>query len=161
MTHRAVCWRLIRIGFVAALLWASAGAASAAAQTLNLSLSSSSIPFASADPDTTPVIDAPVLVVAYRVRQNSDGNWAITLIASGNLSSGASTIPISAVSWTATPAPPFRNGTMSATLEQTLASGSDNVNPPTNGFVTFRLTNSWSYDTGTYTATFTFTLSAP
>lgn len=147
--------------FVALLLWGSAGAAPAPAQTLNLSLSSTSIPFASADPDTTPFIDAPVLIVDYRVRGNWGSNWAMTVIASGDLSSGAATIPISAITWTATPAPPFSNGTMSATIAQTLASGSNNVNPADDGFVVFRLANSWSYDTGTYTATFTFTLTAP
>ncbi len=154
-------WRAGLIAVSTLILWAGPGAAPAGAQTLSLTLSSASIPFASADPDTTPLVAAPVFTVSYRVRGNADGNWAITVLASGDLSSGFSTIPISAITWTATPAPPFQGGTMSATLAQTLASGTGNVNPEDDGFVVFYLANSWSHDTGTYTSTFTFTLSAP
>lgn len=136
-------------------------AASASAQTLNLSLSRTTIPFASADPDTTPSIAAPVITVTYRVRGNAGGGWQITLLASGDLSSGLATIPVSNVTWTATPAPPFLSGTMNNTVAQGLASGSGNINPARNAQVTFFLANSWSYSAGTYSAVFTFTLTAP
>jgi len=132
----------------------------ASAQTLSLTLSRTTIPFASADPDTTPAITAPVLIVTYRVRGNP-GNWVITLRASGDLSGGSATIPVSQVSWVATPSPPFGSGVMSATVAQTLASGSGNVDPSRTGQVTFVLANSWDYSVGTYTALFTFTLTAP
>jgi len=42
-----------------------------------------------------------------------------------------------------------------------MASGTGNVNPATNGSVTFRLANAWNYNAGLYTQTVTFTLSAP
>jgi hypothetical protein len=140
-------------------LWASP--TPAFAQTLNLSLSPSSITFASADPDTTPSITAPGVTVTYRVRNNASGNWQITLLAGGDLTTGSATIPISLVTWTATPVPPFRSGTLSRTVAQSLASGSGNVDPAKTGTVAFSLENRWTYNTGTYTASVQFTLVAP
>lgn len=148
----AVC---AAIGFV--LLAAPA----ARAQTLTLGIAPSTIAFANADPDTTPTIAAPSITVTYRVRNNASGNWRITLLAGGDLTAGAATIPIANVTWTATPAPPFQNGTMSRTLAQTLASGSGNVANTTTATVVFRLANSWTHNAGTYSASIVFTLTAP
>jgi hypothetical protein len=131
------------------------------AQALTLSLSRTTIPFASADPDTTPSIAAPVVTVTYRVRFNGGNNWQLTLLASGDLNSGSATIAVSNVTWTATPTPPFQAGTMNATLAQRLAGGTGDVNPARTGQVAFFLANSWSYDVGTYTTSFIFTLTAP
>ena len=133
----------------------------ARAQTLLLTISPSTITFANADPDTTPSITAPSITVTYRVRQNVDGSWRITLLAGGDLTAGSATIPITNVTWTATPAPPFQSGTLSRTLAQTLASGTGNVQQPALGTVVFRLANSWSHNAGTYTASVVFTLTAP
>ena len=74
---------------------------------------------------------------------------------------GAARIDISNVTWVATPAPPFQNGTLSKTVAQRVASGTGNVNPARTGSVTFKLANSWTYSTGNYTQTVLFTLSAP
>jgi hypothetical protein len=134
--------------------------AAASAQSLTLTLSSSQLSFSSADPDTYPSISAPTLTVTYRVRNNW-GSWVITLLASGDLSSGSSTIDVSHITWVATPSGTFASGTMSATSAQRLASGTGNVNPARTGQVTFTLANSWSYDIGTYYTTFSFTLTAP
>jgi hypothetical protein len=82
-------------------------------------------------------------------------------VASGNLMSGPSTVDITNVTWTATPAPPFQSGTLNHTVAQVMASGVGNVNPTATGLVTFRLKNSWTYDTGTYTQTIVFTLTSP
>lgn len=147
---------LLALATVGALMAPSA----ASAQTLSLSLSRTTIPFASADPDTTPSVIAPLVTVTYRVRNNF-GNWQLTLLAAGNLSSGSATIPVSAVTWTATPVPPFQSGTMSSTVAQRLAGGSGNINPAQTGQVTFQLANSWDYNVGTYSTVFTFTLTAP
>jgi hypothetical protein len=133
----------------------------AAAQTLDLSIAPSVISFPSSDPDTVPLIAASAVTVTYRVRQNNKATWTLTVIAGGDLISGLSTVDITNVTWVATPAPPFRNGTMSKTVAQTLASGSGNVNPQAAASVTFRLANAWTYSTGTYTQTVVFTLSTP
>ena len=123
-----------------------------------LQVQPATITFPSSDPDTVPVIAAAPIRVSY-IAQGAPNPWTITVRAGGNLISGASTIPISNVSWTATPSPPFRNGTLS-TVAQTLATGTGLINID-RGDVTFRFVNSWNYTVGNYTQTVTFTLSSP
>ena len=146
-----------------------AGAATATAQgrgggagapQLDLSVSPASISFASADPDVSPLVAAAPIVITVRVRQNP-GPWTLTVLAGGDLNAGPATVDITNVTWTATPAPPYQNGTLSKTVAQQLAAGTGNVNPAQNGSVTFRLANSWTYSAGNYTQTVIFTLSAP
>jgi len=142
--------------------FAAALPGAATAQRLELSLSPLVITFPSSDPDTVPVISSAPVQVTYRVRQNDPGGpWALTVLAGGDLVSGSSIVAISNVSWVATPAPPFQNGTLSKTVAQRVASGSGNLNPAATGSITFQLANSWTYSTGTYTQTVLFTLSAP
>jgi hypothetical protein len=142
----------------AILLWP----ATAAAQKLDLTISPTSITFPSADPDISPTVPAPPIVVSVRVRQNqATSPWQLTVVANGDLIAGSQTVDISNVTWTATPAPPYQNGTLSRTVAQQVASGTGNVNPPRDGSVTFRLANSWTYSAGTYTQIIIFTLSAP
>jgi hypothetical protein len=133
----------------------------APAQNLTLSLSPAVITFPSSDPDTIPLVSAPPVQVTYRIRANGNSPWSLTVLAAGDLISGASRVDISNVTWVATPAPPFQNGTLSKTVAQRVASGNGNVNPDTIGSITFRLANSWTYNTGTYSQTILFTLSAP
>ena len=149
-------WRpaLLVLGLLAGL------PASAAAQRLELTITPSVINFPPADPDASPVILSAPITVTYRIRQ-SPGPWQMTVLASGDLMSGSSTVDISNVSWVASPAPPFRDGTLNHTVAQIMATGEGNVNPTRHGSVTFRLKNSWTYDTGTYTQTIVFTLSTP
>ena len=117
------------------------------------------ISFPSSDPDTVPVISAPSIRVTYLALGPAGRPWTITIRAGGALVSGASTIPISNVSWLATPSPPFRNGTLS-TIAQTLATGTGTA-VLARGDVTFQFANSWNYTVGNYTQTITFTLSSP
>ncbi|HSC26103.1 MAG TPA: hypothetical protein VLD67_02450 [Vicinamibacterales bacterium] len=133
----------------------------AAAQHLELSISPAVITFASADPDAVPLLSSAPVTIRYRIRQNNRNPWLITVLAGGDLVSGASTIDVSSVSWVATPSPPFTSGTLSRTVAQTLASGVGNAAPPTFASITFRLANSWTYDAGMYTQVLVFTLSAP
>ena len=150
--------RLAGLGGVAILLGAPAPAS---AQRVALTLQPTSITFQSADPDTTPIVTAQSILIRYRVQQNAAGAWRLTVLATGDLISGPVSIDISNVSWTATPTPPFQAGTLSKTVEQTVASGFGNVNPQQTGTLVFRLVNSWTYSVGTYTQSFVFTLSAP
>ena len=113
--------------------------ATARAQLLELTITPASFTLPSADPDTSPRISAPPLTVHYRIRQNARGSWTLTVRSGGDLASGGATIPIENVTWTAAPAPPFQNGTMSASIEQQLASGSGNVAAPQSGTLTFHL----------------------
>jgi hypothetical protein len=134
----------------------------AAAQRLEVSVTPGVITFSPGDPDTVPLILSAPITLTYRIRQAAaQAPWQLTVLASGDLMSGSSTVDISNVSWVATPAPPFRNGTLNETVAQVLATGVGNVNPAQTGSITFRLKNSWTYDTGTYTQTVVFTLSMP
>lgn len=142
------------------VLTLAALAAPAAAQRLDLTITPGVITFPSSDPDVMPIVSAAPAQVTYHVRQNN-GPWTLTVLAGGDLNSGGSTVDISNVTWVATPAPPFQNGTLSKTVAQRLASGNGNVNPAQIGSVTFRVANSWTYDAGTYTQTVIFTLTAP
>jgi len=135
--------------------------ASAAAQRLDLSVSPLTISFPLADPDTVPIVSSVAAQLTYRVRQNNNQPWTLTVLAMGDLISGLSTVDISSVSWIATPAPPFQNGTLSKTVAQRLAAGDGNINPTATGQIAFRLANSWNYTAGLYTQTIVFTLAAP
>jgi hypothetical protein len=128
----------------------------AAAQILQVQ--PATINFASSDPDAVPVVTAAPVRVSYIAAGTRRNPWTITVRAEGDLRAGAATIPISTISWTATPSPTFRNGTLS-TVAQTLATGLGiNVE---RGDVTFRFVNSWTHPVGNYTQTITFTLSSP
>jgi len=136
-------------------------AATARAQRLDLSISPGVIAIPTADPDVMPAVSSAPVAVNYRIRQNNRQAWLLTVQANGDLESGASTIDIAAVSWTATPSPPFQNGTLSKSMAQTVASGTGNVAAPSTGAITFTLANSWTYDAGLYSQTLVFTLSTP
>ena len=143
------------------MLTALLSPAGAAAQLLNLSISPAVVTFPTADPDTAPTLSSPPVTVQYRVRGNGNRPWVLTVLAAGDLITGGSRIPASAVTWSGTPSPPFVTGTMSTTQAQPIATGNGSVNPQQTGTVTFRLTNSWNYDAGTYIQILTFTLSTP
>jgi hypothetical protein len=134
--------------------------ATAAAQRLDLSITPLTITFPSSDPDTMPIVSSTPVTLNYRVRQYT-GPWTITILAGGDLISGLSTVDIANVTWVATPAPPFQNGTLSKTVAQRLAAGIGATNPGGQGQITFRLANSWNYAAGVYAQTLTFTLTAP
>lgn len=154
-------WRLhvVRAAAIAAVtLLLPAGAA---AQALELTVSPFTISFPSSNPDTMPIVSSPPVQVTYRIRGNGNRPWTLTVRALGDLNSGLSSVDIANVTWVATPAPPFQNGTVSRTVAQRVASGTGNVNPAQQGHITFRLANSWNYDAGVYTQIVLFTLTAP
>jgi hypothetical protein len=129
-----------------------------AAGQVTLSLSANTVTFPTADPDTTPVIAAPPFTLTARARRAS--SWQLTVISSGNLASGSSTIPIANLNWTISPNPPFQNGVMSGQVAQLVGSGTGELNPAVDATVNYFLVNSWTYDVGNYSVTITYTLSA-
>ena len=133
----------------------------AAAQRLELTIAPRTISFPSTDPDAAPVVTSAPVQVTYRIRQNANAPWTLTVLAGGDLISGSATVDIANVSWVASPAPPFQHGTLSKTVAQRLASGTGNETPARQGQVTFRLANSWTYTAGVYTQVVVFTLTAP
>ena len=158
--------RPIRVVAVAAALLAASAVdpPPAAAQNprLELSVSPQFVNFTLGDPDVTPVVAASPITVSYRLRNlQGKATWLLTVLASGDLVSGPSTVDISNVTWVASPTPPFRNGTLNRMVAQVVASGSGSENPTQVGSLTFRMNNSWNYDSGIYTQTIVFTLSTP
>jgi hypothetical protein len=136
----------------------------AAAQNprLELSISPQFVTFTLGDPDVNPIVAAAPMTVSFRIRGlQGKATWQLTVLAGGDLVSGASTVDISNVTWVATPAPPFRNGILNRTVAQVVASGSGSQNPTQVGSLTFRMNNAWTYDSGIYTQAIVLTLSTP
>jgi hypothetical protein len=125
-----------------------------------LSIGQSSIHFPDADPDGTPSIGATenAVSVTAKVRTGSGSTATLTHLAADDLKSGSDTILIGNVTWTASGAG-FIAGTMNKATAQTAASWTGSGNR--SGSFSYFLANSWSYATGTYTASSTYTLTAP
>ncbi|PYR34589.1 MAG: hypothetical protein DMF89_09630 [Acidobacteria bacterium] len=123
-----------------------------------LTISPTTINFPDASPTTTPSIPANSTVsVTANVR--TSGTPTLKVLANGNLTSGANSIAITNVTWTASAAP-FIAGTLNSATSQdaaTFSSGSGSYS----GVFTFALANSWARADGSYTQTATYTLTAP
>ena len=131
-----------------------------ASSTANLRINSTTVTFLNADPDTTPVITASegAISITADAKTSKHSTVALTVVAGGDLKSGVNTIAISNITWTAAGSG-FVAGTLSKTTPRTVGSWAGSGNRT--GTVTFKLANAWTYATGTYTATLTFTLTAP
>jgi hypothetical protein len=130
------------------------------ASSAQLTITPSSINFPNADPDTVPSIKANENPVTVTANAQTLGTNTVTLsaLARGDLISGSNTIAIGNVTWTAT-GTGYRAGTMSRTTPQT--AGRWTGSGYRTGTFSFFLKNSWSYATGNYTQTVTYTLTAP
>ena len=161
---------IVFVGLSAALLAGSAYAASDAknltvnanvAARAKLALSVSAINFPDADPDSTPSIAATegAVSVTASVRTGTGTLAYLDHLAAGDLVSGSDAITITNVSWTAT-GTGFSSGAMSKTNPGTRAGGWAGSGVRSGTF-TYSFANSWSYATGNYTASSTYTLTAP
>ena len=129
------------------------------AATITLRLTPSSLAFPDASPDVTPLIGPATVMVSVKAEGSPGYPWVLTFLGNSDLRSGASVIPITAISWTSSPSPPFNNGTLSRVSPILLGTGIAHINADLR--MDFMLQNSWSYDVGSYSATATFTLSGP
>lgn len=141
---------------------ATAGATVTVSATVNpkakLTVGAASVTFNDADPDVTPLLTATAaLSLDVKSRTSSAANVTLTVQSGGDLTTGTDTIPIANLTWTAT-GNGYAAGTM-ATSAVSLGSWTGGGNEA--GTQTYRLVNSWTYKTGTYTATITYTLTAP
>jgi hypothetical protein len=125
-----------------------------------LSFGTTSLNFASADPGASSSIAATENPVSVTVnaRTSTTGSVTLTVLAGGDLVSGSDTIGINNVSWTATGSG-FVAGTMNKTTAQ--SAGSWSGSGIRTGSFSYALANSWSYASGAYTASVTYTLTAP
>ena len=125
-----------------------------------LTLSTSSITFPDADPDVLPSVPSapPAVTITAKARASYGSTVTLTVEATDDLRSGLDTIPVSALTWTAT-GPGFVSGTLSRTTPQVLATWSGSG--ARTGDQSFAFANRWTYATGTYTLTIVYTLSTP
>ena len=127
---------------------------------VKLTLSRATIPFPPEDPDAVPAIPASGGPVVITARGRTAVGSVITLSVSANqdLQSGLDVIPISRIRWAAA-GPGFMDGVLNAALAQPVAAWTGSGSWV--GSQTFVFANSWDYVPGTYSATLTYTLSAP
>ena len=125
-----------------------------------LTLSTAAMTFPDADPDTVPNIPAAglPLTITAKVRTTIGSTVTLAVVATNDLLSGVDVIPVTQMSWTASGAG-FVPGTMSRTTAQ--AVGSWISSGSRTGTQSYTLANAWTYATGTYSTTLTYTLSAP
>ena len=125
-----------------------------------LTLSSANVSFPDADPDAVPQVPAlggPLSITA-KARATRLSQVLLTVQANGPLRSGLNTIAASAITWTSTGAG-FVAGTLSSTTDVVV--GSWTGSGTRSGTQDLMFQNLWTYASGTYTATLTYTLSAP
>ncbi len=163
--------RGIAIGVVAGLLATSHDARAASVnRTLTgnitivalakLAISPSSLSFSDSNPDTVPSLPASggALTVTAKGLTTLGSTITLTVLANDDFRSGVDTIGIAALTWSAAGSG-FVGGTMSKTVAQTVGSWVNSGDRT--GTQSYALANSWSYATGTYTMTLTYTLTAP
>ena len=159
----AIAAAVVLLGSSSAFAQQTAGASIAVTAHVDakakLSLSLSSINWLDADPDLTPTFSSGAITVDVKARTSAGGAVTVTVLADGDLTSGSDTIPVNTLTWTATGAGFTANGANNFTTAQMLGSWTNSGNH--NGTQTLSLPNSWSYRTGTYTATLNYTLTAP
>jgi hypothetical protein len=125
-----------------------------------LTLGANTVTFANASPTASPSIAATenAISVTVEARTSTAGSVTLTVLAADDLKSGSDVIDINNVTWTATGSG-FVDGTLNKTTGQSVGSW---TGPGTHtGTLSYFLANSFSYPTGSYTATITYTLTAP
>jgi hypothetical protein len=124
-----------------------------------LTLGTAAITFNDADPDTTPTLTSGAISIDVKSRTTAAGTVLLTVVASDDLkTAGGDIIDIVGLTWTAS-GTGFVAGTSNRTTAQPVGSWGGSGNR--SGSHTYSLPNSWDYETGSYTATLNYTLSAP
>ena len=156
---RASAFILLMVVFLVSGLPGDLGPRASEAGAISLRLTPSTLTFPDASPDVTPLIGPATVMVTVKAEGSPGYPWVLTLVSNSDLRSGASVIPITAISFSSSPSPPFNSGTMSRVTPILLGTGIAHIN--TDLRMDFLLQNSWSYNIGVYSATATFTLSGP
>ncbi len=125
-----------------------------------LSLSSTGVSFVDSNPDSVPQVPGTPgpLVLTVKARTTLNATVRLSVLASDDLRSGVRTLPASTITWTATGAG-FVPGTLNRTTPQTVGTWIGSGVRTGNQSLLFA--NAWTYSTGTYTLTMTYTLSSP
>lgn len=154
----------VLVAATAALHAASLSRTATATATVNalakLTLSSTTLVFPDADPDTVPSIPAngAGITITAKARTTIGSTVLLQVVATDDLRSGLDVIPASQLRWTSSGAG-FVAGTISRSAAQTV--GSWVSSGMWTGTQNYTMVNAWTYATGTYTTTLTYTLTAP
>ena len=162
MTRRSLlfAWTLLALAAPAAAQTDSSTLTADIRSIAKLSLSAASISFPDADPDIVPSIPASggSLSITAKARATAASQVVLTVQAANDLRSGLNLIGIAAITWTTT-GTGFLSGTMSRTVPVAVARWTGSG--IRTGTQTLFFKNLWTYPTGTYTTSLTYTLSAP
>lgn len=120
---------------------------------------SGSVSFPDANPDLVPLVGPGTVRIDVRALGAPGNPWTLSVIGDSDLLSGPDLIPISAVSFTATPSPTFTGGRLSVAMP--VLCGAGLTHATTAATFQFYLDNSWTYPEGNYIGTATFTLAVP
>jgi hypothetical protein len=125
-----------------------------------LSLSNNGVSFPDSNPDVVPQVPGTPgpLVLTVKARTTLNATVRLSVLASDDLRSGVRTLSASTITWTATGAG-FVPGTLNRTTPQTVGTWIGSGVRTGNQSLLFA--NAWTYSTGTYTLTMTYTLSSP
>ncbi len=123
-----------------------------------LTVGSATVSFADANPDVTPLLSAAAVSVDVKARTSAAGSVTLTVLAADDLSNGTDAITIDNLTWTVT-GTNFAAGTMSKATAVSVGAWTGSGTQA--GTQTYKLVNSWSYVTGSYSASITYTLTAP
>ncbi len=121
--------------------------------------------FPNADPDTSSTIAATEGAINVTAKAKTGSASSVTLeirssgASAGDFVSGSDSIAISNLKWTGTGLGFVAGPTTMTNTNQTAASWTGSGSR--SGTQSFALDNSWSYATGSYTATITYTLTSP
>jgi hypothetical protein len=126
--------------------------------TAKLVLSGNTLTFPDRDPDTFTTIAATegTITITAKGKTAKDATLTLVVKAPNLTTSGSDTIAVSAIKWTAT-GTGYSAGTMATT---DVGLGSWTNSGDYGGTQTYALDNSWSYATGAYSTTITYTLTA-
>lgn len=144
--------------FAQATANASIGVTVTVSAKAKLTLGAAAVTFADADPDVTPTLSSGAITIDVKSRTSANGAVTLTVLASQDLTSGSDTIAITNLTWTVTGGG-FVAGTGDKTTAQTVGAWTGSGSP--SGTHTLALPNSWTYATGSYSATLNYTLTAP
>ncbi|RFT15719.1 MAG: hypothetical protein OP8BY_0094 [Candidatus Saccharicenans subterraneus] len=124
--------------------------------TITINIFPTTITFPAADPDLEPVVAANTPVHIQVTTSPPNRRWEVTIRAEGNLvSASGQVIPISTISWRASPNDVFRDGVLAAGQSLVLAQERGQKEAD----LSFYFQNSWDYVAGEYTQVITFTAS--
>jgi hypothetical protein len=125
-----------------------------------LTLGLAAISFADADPDVSASLTSSAISIDVKARTTATGTVALTVKATDDLkTAGGDAIAIGGLTWSSTGTSFSPTGTSNKTTAQSVGSWTGSGSRV--GSQTYALANSWSYATGSYSATLTYTLVAP